>query len=82
MNKFNKYFLMNEKDILEYAKEKFKYFNSKDTTCNEIGDGNLNYVYRVKNNKKSVIIKQAGVHTRSNSSGRILDINRNKREAI
>lgn len=81
MNKFNKYFLMNEKDILEYAKEKFKYFNSKDTTCNEIGDGNLNYVYRVKNNKKSVIIKQAGVHTRSNSSGRILDINRNKREA-
>lgn len=81
MNKFNKYFLMNEKDILEYAKEKFKYFNSKDPTCNEIGDGNLNYVYRVKNNKKSVIIKQAGVHTRSNSSGRILDINRNKREA-
>lgn len=81
MNKFNKYFLMNEKDILEYAKEKFKYFNSKDPTCNEIGDGNLNYVYRVQNNKKSVIIKQAGVNTRSNSSGRILDINRNKREA-
>lgn len=81
MNKFNKYFLMNEKDILEYSKEKFKYFNSEDTTCNEIGDGNLNYVYRVKNNKKSVIIKQAGVHTRSNSSGRILDINRNKKEA-
>ena len=59
MNKFNKYFLMNEKDILEYSKENFKYFNYKDTTCNEIGDGNLNYVYRVKNNKKSVIIKQA-----------------------
>lgn len=82
MNKFNKYFLMNEKDILEYSKEKLKYFDSKNkVTCKEIGDGNLNYVYRVKNNKKSVIIKQAGVHTRSNSSGRILDINRNKREA-
>ena len=82
MNKFNKYFLMNEKDILEYSKEKLKYFDSKNKiTCKEIGDGNLNYVYRVKNNKKSVIIKQAGVHTRSNSSGRILDINRNKREA-
>ena len=73
---------MNEKDILEYSKEKLKYFDSKNKiTCKEIGDGNLNYVYRVKNNKKSVIIKQAGVHTRSNSSGRILDINRNKREA-
>ncbi|TXJ39748.1 S-methyl-5-thioribose kinase [Brachyspira aalborgi] len=82
MNKFNKYFLMNEKDILEYSKEKLKYFDSKNKiTCKEIGDGNLNYVYRVKNNKKSVIIKQAGVHTRSNSSGRILDINRNKKEA-
>ena len=82
MNKFNKYLLMNEKDILEYSKEKLKYFDSKNkVTCKEIGDGNLNYVYRVKNNKKSVIIKQAGVHTRSNSSGRILDINRNKREA-
>ena len=82
MNKFNKYFLMNEKDILEYSKEKLKYFDSKNKiTCKEIGDGNLNYVYRVKNNKKSVIIKQAGVRTRSNSSGRILDINRNKREA-
>lgn len=82
MNKFNKYFLMNEKDILEYSKEKLKYFDSKNKiTCKEIGDGNLNYVYRVKNNKKSVIIKQAGVHTRSNSSGRILDINRNRREA-
>ncbi len=81
MSKFDKYFLMNEKDILEYAKKKLKHFNSKNITCREIGDGNLNYVYRVQDNKKSVIIKQAGVRTRSNSSGRILDINRNKREA-
>lgn len=81
MSKFDKYFLMNEKDILEYAKKKLKYFNSKNITCREIGDGNLNYVYRVQDNKKSIIIKQAGVRTRSDSSGRILDINRNKREA-
>ena len=82
MSKFDEYFLMNEKDILEYSKEKLKYFDSKNKiTCREIGDGNLNYVYRVKNNNKSVIIKQAGIRTRSDSSGRILDINRNKREA-
>ena len=59
---------MNENDILEYSKEKLKYFDSKNKIiCREIGDGNLNYVYRVKNNKKSVIIKQAGVHTRKNT---------------
>lgn len=86
MSKFDKYFLMNEKDALEYAKEKLKKElksskNAANITCKEIGDGNLNYVYRVKNNKKSLIIKQAGVRTRSDSSGRILDINRNKREA-
>lgn len=86
MSKFDKYFLMNEKDALEYAKEKLKKElksskNAANITCKEIGDGNLNYVYRVKNNKKSLIIKQAGIRTRSDSSGRILDINRNKREA-
>lgn len=86
MSKFDKYFLMNEKDALEYAKEKLKKElksskNAVNITCKEIGDGNLNYVYRVKNNKKSLIIKQAGIRTRSDSSGRILDINRNKREA-
>ena len=49
MSKFDEYFLMNEKDILEYSKEKLKYFDSKNKiTCREIGDGNLNYVYRVK----------------------------------
>lgn len=82
MLRFNEYFLMKEKDVLFYVKKKLKYFKADDNiTCKEIGDGNINYVYRISNGEKSIILKQAGVHTRSNSSGRILDINRNRREA-
>ncbi|PTY41074.1 S-methyl-5-thioribose kinase [Brachyspira hampsonii] len=82
MSSFNEYFLMEEKDVLLYVKNKLKYFSQDDNIiCKEIGDGNINYVYRISNGKDSIILKQAGVHTRSNSSGRILDINRNSREA-
>ncbi len=82
MLRFNEYFLMEEKDVLFYVKNKLKYFNQEDNiTCKEIGDGNINYVYRVSNGKDSIILKQAGAYTRSNSSGRILDIKRNSREA-
>ena len=45
MVRFNKYFLMEEKDVLLYAKNKLKYFNSNDNiTFKEIGNGNINYV--------------------------------------
>ncbi len=82
MLRFNEYFLMEEKDVLFYVKNKLKYFNQEDNiTCKDIGDGNINYVYRVSNGKDSIILKQAGAYTRSNSSGRILDIKRNSREA-
>ncbi|WP_300716720.1 S-methyl-5-thioribose kinase [uncultured Brachyspira sp.] len=82
MMQFNEYFLMKDEDVLLYVKDKLKYFSQNDNiTCKEIGDGNINYVYRISNGKESIILKQAGVHTRSNSSGRILDINRNSREA-
>lgn len=82
MLRFNEYFLMEEKDVLLYVKKKLKYFKADDNiTCKEIGDGNINYVYRISNGEKSIILKQAGVHTRSNSSGRVLDVNRNRREA-
>lgn len=82
MLRFNEYFLMEEKDVILYVKKKLKYFKADDNiTCKEIGDGNINYVYRISNGEKSIILKQAGVHTRSNSSGRVLDVNRNRREA-
>lgn len=57
------YFTMSETDAMEYAKIVLNFFD-KDAvlTCKEIGDGNLNYVFRVIDEKsnKSVIIKQAG----------------------
>lgn len=57
------YFTMKEKDALEYAAAELDFF-SKDAelSCREIGDGNLNYVFKVVDSKsgKSLIIKQAG----------------------
>jgi len=67
MSRFDKYFLMNVNDITEYVEEKLSFF-PKDAKleCKEIGDGNLNYVFRLvdKETNKSIIIKQAGEVTR------------------
>lgn len=63
MSKFSKYFLMNVEDVIEYVREKLDLFNEdSNLICEEIGDGNLNYVYHVidKKSSKSVIVKQAG----------------------
>ncbi|EGL82405.1 5-methylthioribose kinase [Caldalkalibacillus thermarum TA2.A1] len=57
------YFTMNEEDAVEYAKTMLDIFDDDaELTCKEIGDGNLNYVFRVvdEKNGKSIIIKQAG----------------------
>ncbi|GIM29801.1 methylthioribose kinase [Clostridium polyendosporum] len=57
------YFTMKESDVVEYAKDVLDFFDKDSVlTCKEIGDGNLNYVFRVvdEKNEKSIIIKQAG----------------------
>lgn len=57
------YFTMKEADAIEYARTMLDYFDaSSELTCKEIGDGNLNYVFRVVDSKtgRSIIIKQAG----------------------
>lgn len=57
------YFTMSEEDALEYAQEKLDYFDQgADLICEEIGDGNLNYIFRIIDRKsnQSIIIKQAG----------------------
>jgi len=57
------YFTMDESDVIQYAKTVLDYFDEDaDLSCKEIGDGNLNYVFRVVDNStnKSIIIKQAG----------------------
>ncbi|MFJ8525835.1 S-methyl-5-thioribose kinase [Bacillus cereus] len=63
MSKFTKYFLMEANDVIAYVKEKVpKFEQAKGLQCKEIGDGNLNYVFRVWDEKEniSIIVKQAG----------------------
>lgn len=71
MSKFDTYFLMKEADVVEYVRFKFPdYFDADaNITSHEIGDGNLNYVYRLVDEKtgKSIIVKQAGEHLRISS---------------
>lgn len=67
MSKFNTYFLMKDDDVAEYVKEKLDIFaHDAILKTKEIGDGNLNYVFRVweEATAKSVIVKQAGVEAR------------------
>lgn len=63
MTDFNSYFLMNADEVIQYVKSKTGFFDgSNNLKCAEIGDGNLNYVFRVidEESGKSVIVKQAG----------------------
>lgn len=64
MTDFKKsYFTMNEEQAKEYAQTQLDYFKEDaELSCKEIGDGNLNYVFRVvdEKNKDSIILKQAG----------------------
>ncbi len=68
MGKYDTYFLMKTNDVPGYVQEKYSGYFEKDAvlSCQEIGDGNINYVYRVKDEAsgKSMIVKQAGVETR------------------
>ena len=47
MSRFDTYFLMKTPDVLEYVKEKGYLPADAELTAKEIGDGYLNYVYRV-----------------------------------
>ena len=58
MSDFSKYFLMTTEDVPKYVQSKLTYF-SEDAklSCTEIGDGNINYVFRVQDeNGKSIIV--------------------------
>ena len=82
MDRFNEHFRMDEESIKVYVAEKLKLFeNIEDIKVSEIGDGNINYVFRAEDikSKKSVVIKQADKLLRS--SGRPLDVDRNRIEA-
>lgn len=82
MSAFDEFFLMKPEDAKRYAVEVIHFFEAgEELECVEIGDGNINYVFQVRSRKdgRSVIIKQADKLLRS--SGRPLDIYRNKIEA-
>ena len=79
---FDSFFLMKPEDVKRYAVEVLHRFSpDEETVCTEIGDGNINYVFRIvsKTDGHSVIVKQADRLLRS--SGRPLDMYRNKIEA-
>ena len=83
MASFDTYFLMKEEDVIEYAKVKVpqKDWDPSTMECKEIGDGNLNYVFKVKDAKgHSVIVKQAGVELRISKEMKI-DTDRNRVES-
>ncbi|MEG0365653.1 MAG: S-methyl-5-thioribose kinase [Coprobacillus sp.] len=80
-DKYSEHFLMNKETVKEYCKEYLDFFDDEELDAQEIGDGNINYVFKVTGKKtgKSIVIKQADKFLRS--SGRALDLYRNKIEA-
>ncbi len=83
-SKYDQHFRMTLEDAKAYAKDMLEFF-PKDAKLGgeEIGDGNINYVFRIwekgKEPVKSVILKQGDSLLRS--SGRPLDIRRTEIEA-
>lgn len=74
MSRFEHYFLMKEEDVPAYVQEKLQYFGEgAKLQCKEIGDGNLNYVFRVTdmNTGKTIIVKQAGESLRISAEMKI-----------
>lgn len=85
MSKFDKNFNMKEQDVIEYVMEKLDFFDKDaELTCKEIGDGNINYVFRVedKNTKKSVIVKHSDTLIRSSQTEADTDHNRIEAEIL
>lgn len=73
--------LMSKNQIVNYVFENLEYFPQKDSLlCEEIGDGNINYVFKIVDKKtgRSLVVKQSDVLLRS--SLRPLDIGRSSIE--
>jgi 5-methylthioribose kinase len=80
----DKYFELDVKTVIAYVDEKLNFFD-KDAkvTSVEIGDGNLNLVFRLadENTEKSIIVKQALPYLRAAGESWPLDIRRGKIES-
>lgn len=67
MSDYQSYFLMKPEEAADYVQAKLNFFpEGHRLSGKEIGDGNINYVFRVvdEDTGKSVIVKQAGLKTR------------------
>lgn len=76
------HYLLDTETVKTYLIQQLGLFAATEPlTAEEIGDGNINYVFRVRSEAtgKSIIVKQADRLLRS--SGRPLDLTRSKREA-
>lgn len=86
MSKFDQYFLMKVGDVIAYTLEKTRDipWDESSMQAREIGDGNLNYVFRIWDEKgHSVIVKHAGVALRISAAMRVsLDRNRIESEVL
>ena len=81
--RFSSHYKMEGDDIIDYVFEHSNFFDSNENLVyEEIGDGNINYVYRIfdTNTKNSLILKQADVQTRVRPDG-YLNPDRSIREA-
>lgn len=81
MNKYQEHFRMSVDDAITYTKDFGIFPESAKLRGEEIDDGNINYIFRVIEDEtgKSVVLKQADKFLRS--SGRPLDLDRNRIEA-
>ena len=81
MEKYTEHFRLSEQDVEDYIRTKLPdYFGEGSLEVAEIGDGNINYVFRAKDQAgKSIIIKQADKYARS--TGSAADMDRNRIEA-
>lgn len=80
-----RYYELNTETVIDYVNEKVNGFFAEDAEfeCTEIGDGNLNLVFRVKDarNCKSVIVKQSLPYVRAAGEDWPLDIGRGEIES-
>ena len=87
MSAYDKYFLMKESDVADYVTAKMPDFFKlpPKLSVKEIGDGNLNYVFRVVNEAdgRSLIVKQAGLALRISAEMKVsTDRNRIESEIL
>ncbi len=72
--RYDEYFLMAPGDVAGYVQARLSFFPAEaDLHCAEIGDGNINYVFRLldRASGRSLIVKQAGTEARISSEMRL-----------